>query len=246
MEPELVCLAYSPWSEKARWALDHHRIRYRVVPYQPLLGELALRARLRDVRGVVSVPVMRVAQGWVRGSLDIARWADRFGDGSPLFGDADRARRVDELDALAERALEAGRAFGLPRFLTEHEYLDSLAPRWIAPRLARPLVRFGVRRTLEKYRVGEHTPAEHERRLRDALTEIRGALHGRSQGTLLEGFSFADIAVAQALQFVEPANLGAFRMRETGRRGYRNAAIAEEFSDLIAWRDALYADHRAL
>ena len=36
---DLYSLVYSPWSEKARWALDHHRIAYRRVRYEPVIGE---------------------------------------------------------------------------------------------------------------------------------------------------------------------------------------------------------------
>jgi glutathione S-transferase len=35
---ELVAVPYSPWSEKARWALDHHALPYRETAYQPLIG----------------------------------------------------------------------------------------------------------------------------------------------------------------------------------------------------------------
>jgi len=37
---ELVGIPFSPWSEKARWALDVRRVPYRKVTYAPLLGEV--------------------------------------------------------------------------------------------------------------------------------------------------------------------------------------------------------------
>jgi glutathione S-transferase len=47
---ELLALPYSPWSEKARWALDVRGVPYRYRHYQPLLGELGVRRTLRKYR----------------------------------------------------------------------------------------------------------------------------------------------------------------------------------------------------
>jgi glutathione S-transferase len=52
---KLVALHYSPWSEKARWALDHHGVAYRYEEYKILLGEpklrLATKKRARQGHG---------------------------------------------------------------------------------------------------------------------------------------------------------------------------------------------------
>ena len=63
MMPELLGLPYSPWSEKARWALDARRVPYREVTYAPLLGEPALRLKLKRWRGNVTVPVLTDDEG---------------------------------------------------------------------------------------------------------------------------------------------------------------------------------------
>ena len=55
---EFVALSYSPWSEKARWPLEHHGIEFREHQYVPLLGAPRLRLRLRRLRGRVTVPVL--------------------------------------------------------------------------------------------------------------------------------------------------------------------------------------------
>ena len=47
--PRLVFLSISPWSERARWALDHHGIDYELVAHVPLLMqefEVAIREEL--------------------------------------------------------------------------------------------------------------------------------------------------------------------------------------------------------
>ena len=41
----LVSLKVSPWSERAKWALDHQRLSYQVVEHAPFLGERRLRGR---------------------------------------------------------------------------------------------------------------------------------------------------------------------------------------------------------
>src|SRR5580698_1853504 len=83
---ELLGLVYSPWTEKARWALDVRRVLYTFRPYQPILGEPALRLKLGRLRGRVSVPVLTLDDGRVLAdSADIARWADGRGEGPRLF-----------------------------------------------------------------------------------------------------------------------------------------------------------------
>jgi hypothetical protein len=42
-ERKLVSLHVSPWSERAKWALDHHRLAYTVVEHVPIAGERRLR-----------------------------------------------------------------------------------------------------------------------------------------------------------------------------------------------------------
>ena len=57
-QPTLIHLPYSPWSQKARWALDHHGIAYRTQKYLPMLGEPYLRWRTGRWRRRATVPVL--------------------------------------------------------------------------------------------------------------------------------------------------------------------------------------------
>jgi len=68
----LVGEAYSPFSEKARWALDHHRIPYAYREHYPLIGELSLRLRARRLKGRVSTPLLLAPEGPVLDSFAIA------------------------------------------------------------------------------------------------------------------------------------------------------------------------------
>ena len=84
--PELLGLPYSPWTEKARFSLDARRVPYTFRHYQPLVGEPALRLKLRRPLGRVTVPVLTTGDGRVLAdSMDIARWGDGRGEGPRLF-----------------------------------------------------------------------------------------------------------------------------------------------------------------
>src|SRR5881394_1648957 len=105
----LISLSYSPWSEKARWALDHRGVEYRTEEYTPMLGEPALRVRTRKLRGTISVPVLLGEGKAIFDSLAIARRADELGGGAVLFPEG-RGAEIDDWNAKSEAAMSAGRA----------------------------------------------------------------------------------------------------------------------------------------
>jgi glutathione S-transferase len=80
----LVGEYFSPWTEKARWALDHHRLEYRYREHVPLLGEALLRVRADRLTGRVSVPLLITDTGPILDSFAIAQHADRIGRGARL------------------------------------------------------------------------------------------------------------------------------------------------------------------
>ena len=157
---ELLGLVFSPWTEKARFALDVRRVPYTFRHYQPLIGEPALRVKLRRLTGSVTVPVLTLDDGRVLAdSADIARWADGRGEGPRLFPPEHEAAIVSFV-ALSERALAAGRALSLPRMLANDEALAEMVPRPIRRALGPFAARIGglgVARTLRKYNGDLHT-----------------------------------------------------------------------------------------
>lgn len=245
---ELLGLPYSPWSEKAKWALDARRVPYRYRTYQPLIGEPGLRIKTKRWRGNVTVPVMIDDHGVVYDdSAKIARFADSIGEGPVLFPsehDSEITRWID----VSERALDAGRVLSLHRTLKDPEALKELVPRGMRNALGAVAARvgeLGVRRTLAKYGVEGQSVTERALAVRACLDELRAGLaKSKSSGkTLFGAFTFADIAATQMLAFVTPPAFG-LRLGKASRRGFTDPDLARDYADLVAWRDALYEAHR--
>jgi glutathione S-transferase len=245
---ELLGLPYSPWSEKARWALDARKVPYRYRLYEPLIGEPALRIKTKRWRGAVTVPVMTGDDGRVYAdSADIARYADAHGEGPALFPKEHEAAIAHWID-VGERALDAGRALSLHRTLADDEALEELVPRGLRNALggfAARLGEVGVRRTLRKYGSGAASLETHRKTATDALDELRAALATSTSTpkTVLGTFTFADIAAAQMLSFVSPPAFG-LKLGKASRRGFTDPELASKYADLVTWRDALYEAHR--
>jgi glutathione S-transferase len=245
---ELLGLVFSPWTEKARFALDVRRVPYTFRHYQPLIGEPALRLKLRRPIGRVSVPVLTLDDGRVLAdSADIARWASVCGEGPRLFPPEHEAA-IAGFVALSERALAAGRAVSLHRMLADDEALVELLPRPLrALPLAARVGALGTARTLRKYDADRESRDTHRRTVLSALDELRSALakapSGESPQTLLGRLTFADIAMAQLVIFVEPPATG-LKLGPASRRSFTDPELRAQYGDLVAWRDALYGAFR--
>jgi glutathione S-transferase len=253
---QLLALPYSPWSEKARWALDARRVPYAYRVYTPLLGEPALRLRLRRWTGPVTVPILIDDGGaCIADSADIARWADARGEGPRLFP-PEHAADIEAFITLSERALAAGRALSLRRMLHDDDALREMVPRplrRVSPGAAARIAKLGIARTLRKYPIARSGASPSDPRaaapiLEAALDELRRALaaapkSGDAPPTLLGHFTFADIAAAQALAFVDPPTTG-LRIGRSSRRTFTDESLRERYEDLVRWRDALYGAYR--
>ena len=246
--PELLQISYSPWSEKARWALDVSGFAYTKRAYLPLLGEPALRRLLGQWRGPVAAPVLRDGERVIAGALDIARYAAEKTGNTRLFPKGEEARVLHYV-ALSNQGLAAGRALGLRRVLASPEALVELAPRQLQrlPRVAQAFSRVGVRYIYRKYGGHRNAPAVHERILTEALDALRFGLSetlSRAEPrTLLPELSYADIAMAQLLGSVRSPSDGP-RMGPASRAAFESPDLAARYADLLGWRDALYAHHR--
>jgi glutathione S-transferase len=242
MTATLYGMGYSPWTERARWALEHHRVPFEYREHTPLLGEIALRMKTRMTKP--TVPLLIEDDRVVMGSDVIGRHADKVGRGDPLFpGEHDAA--ISRWIALAEKLAGAGRVWIMSRLPhrrdAQAEALPPFLPESVRNVLA-PSAALGTSYIAKKYGVPSDAKAEVERTMRPALQELRDAIQ---RGTYLAPsgkFSFADIALAATVHVLRPhANA---KMGPATRDVWTNEALAEEFADLIAWRDTMYEKHR--
>lgn len=240
--PRLLALSYSPWSEKARWALDHHRINYRETEFLPLLGTPLLRLRLRQLGGKVTVPVLFVDGDAITDSYEIARYCDRVGAGVPLFP-AEELGEIARFNRLSEKACHAGRALATARVAEDPAAMEEAVPSLIPGPLRRPMGEVGVRYLDFKYALSRKELTEHRGALRQVLDTLGEELGDRQ--TLLLGFSFADIAMAAALQLVAPVEDRFIRLGRHTRTCMTDPEVVRDYAPLLRWRDALYQAFRA-
>ena len=195
----------------------------------------------------MTVPVLTDDGGRVfADSLDIARWGDGHGDAPALLPDG-REREIERWVDRSERGLNAGRALALMRVIGDRDALLEMVPRPLrqAGPAAVAIGRVAIERTLRKYGGQRDAAAVHARSLCDVLDELRAALASATGDppVLLGRFSFADIAMAQTLAFVQPPLFG-LRLGRASRRSFHDPALSARYADLISWRDAVYDAHR--
>ncbi|MBX3225214.1 MAG: glutathione S-transferase [Labilithrix sp.] len=238
--PDLILVGegFSPWTEKARWALDHHRLRYRYEEYTPLVSEPWLRIRANRPSGVISVPFLFDGDGLALGdSFAITREADRRGD-EPALVPTDLLDEITTWNERSERLMRAGRAQILARTEESKEVqIESLPPH--LPRAIRgvlaPTVRIATAYLRKKYAVKPVTDEE----LDAELGPIRAAISDDPTRPLLGRFTLADIAIATALQAVRPHTSEPPGLLPAQREAWARPELAARWEDVLAWRDAM-------
>lgn len=241
----LFALHVSPWSERARWALEHHRIVHERVHHAPFLGERRLRQVVGPGKKRATVPVLIAGDEVLTESWDIALYADRVGEGSALIP-AGREAEVREWNDLADRTMAAGRPLITRSLLASPDALDEAlppnVPRWARP-LLRPVGRYGMRWFARKYGLDLEDTAAPIAVMRAAFERARQAL-SKETPYLLGSFSYADIVMATCLQGVSPVADRYLRLGPATRKAWTHEELASEIPDLVAWRDKLYEMHR--
>lgn len=240
---DLVSESFAPWSEKARWALDHHRVPYRQVEYLPLVDEPWLRLRLRKPLARVTVPVLFAESGPVRDSLSIAEYADRIGKGTKLLP-RNRHAEILTWNDKSERALRATRVRVIARMEmvagAKAEALPKQIPGPLRPVLA-VTTGLALAHLRNKYALGRDMEGS-QATVRTILEDLRRALGGKPY--LFDTLTYADITMAVVLQGVRPVPDTFIALGPATRQVWSNEELAREVPDLLEWRDALYANHR--
>ena len=235
----LYGIAQSPWTHRARWALEHHHVRYDYHEHLPMLGEVLLRRKAKAKKA--SVPLLVDPEGEpVMGSFAIAKHAEQVGKGEPLFP-KEAADAVAKWNDVAEKITNAGRVDTLRKLKvdrdTQRDSLPGFFPGVVRSVLA-PTAALASSFLLSKYDLPEDFDVE--KTLQAGYEEVRKGLAGKEH--LLGKFTYADIAVATALQTLRPhpsAQLG-----PGTSKAWSHAKLADEFSDLVAWRDRIYEKYR--
>jgi glutathione S-transferase len=240
-----VVLPVSPWSERARWALDHHGLAYRTIEHVPFLGERRLRRLARSKPGErATVPVLRAGGQVLSDSWDIALYADREGRGSKLLP-AGAEAEIRRWNDLAERTMMAGRAITVRALLASNAALvESLPPDvpLVLRRLLVPFTRYGTRWFARKYALDLHDTRTPHEALRAALDALRKAIAG--SGYVLGQFGYADIVMATMLQGVVPVSDDYLPIGAATRQAFTLPELGAAYADVIAWRDGVYERHR--
>lgn len=238
----LYTLSYSPWSEKARWALDHHRIAYQERQHVPFLGEPLLRWRARSVGGeVLSVPLF-IDDGVALGdSHRILEHADAIGSGSRL-SDTPGCTLVNDI---CEAGLRQARARVVLRTIESPRALDEasevVSPAFLTP-LMRPVARYAARFLAHKHEAELRDVETPDRKLAESISLLEARLGNGDY--IFDDFSAADICLAMLLQAVEPVSGDYIPLKPATRECWRAPELAHRFAHLLEWRDAIYAKHR--
>ncbi|WNG43635.1 glutathione S-transferase [Archangium minus] len=239
----LVGLGYSGWTEKARWAMDHHRLAYQYREHIPLLGELRLR-RHAPPGGRGTVPLLLEDSGATMGSYAIAQRAEREGQGTPLFP-ATSLPEIEQWEQRSDAILRVGRAYMVQRLMqfpeAQVESLPSFVPAWARGPL-KPMARMAGSFLASKHEAASDPEALLLATVVPSLEQLRAALQGRR--FLTGTFSYADVTMAVTLQFIQPVGGSFIPLGPGQRKAWAHPALAERFADLLRWRDQLYTEHR--
>jgi glutathione S-transferase len=241
----LVSLKVSPWTERAKWALDHHGLAYEVVEHFPIIGERRLRGLVGPDKPQATVPVLIAGDDVLSESWDIAVYADRVGKGTKLIPPEHEAV-IRTWTTLADEAMQSGRALVVAALLANPSALDESGPpfvaAWLRP-LLRPIARRATRAFARKYGMRLEENDANTLLMRAALNVLR---QGRRPGSLflLGSFTYADIAMATMLQGISPVEDRFINLGPATRIAWTRQDLAGEYGDLIAWRNDLYERRR--
>lgn len=236
--PILYSIHHSPWSERARWALLHHKIAFEEREHVPLIGELALRMRT-PVKGKASVPLLVDEDTAVQGSLAIGEWVDARGKRDKLFPEGSRDAIARLYDALEDPLSAAREGFVRDLMNDEEAQLEAIPPLLRSLPFATLSAKLGTTFVASKYNA----------RIGSVDDRMRAGLRAVSDGVgkkdyVLDSFSFADIVGTSIVQAIAPGDDKYVKVPPGTRRLWNHKKLQKEFPHLIEWRDRVYAKHR--
>ena len=234
----LYVIHHSPWSERARWALLHHKIAFDEREHVPLIGELALRMRT-PVKGKASVPLLVEDDVAVQGSLAIGEWVDERGKKEKLFPEGSRETIKKLYDDLEDPLSAAREAFVRDLMNDTEAQLESLPPMLRSLPFATLSAKIGTSFVASKYNARIGSVDDRIRRGLRALSDAIG-----KKDYVLDSFSFGDVVGTSIVQAIAPGDDQYVRIPPGTRRLWNHAKLQKEFPHLVDWRDRVYSKHR--
>ena len=227
------------------WTMDHAAKPYVFEEYLPQVSTPWVRLRTGKYTGPLTVPILIGPQRLrLFDSFDIARHMAEVAPESGLVP-ADRREDMEALNALSHQIIYAGRLLAITPTLTNEGALREALPPLVPDSLrtaATPLARRFYRYLEAKYAQPGASEQELEQSMREGLSTMRERLDGKPY--LLDAFSYGDILLATSLQLVRPLSFEHMPLGPETASCWTRRGLAEEFSDLLAWRDGVYEAQR--
>lgn len=249
---KLIGMPISPYTERARWALDYCRVPYHFQEHLVMLGMPALRLQTGKWTGDLTVPVLIDGPQRFFDSFDIAQHAASLRSSKESSADEglfprDLLSAITEVNALSDEALDAARALTLLDMSHNADALRESVPPFIPKALsglATPLVRLGVSYLRSEFQIRPEDRDRHQGRLSAALERLENQLNAGGGLFLLGRLTYADFTAAVTLQFVCPAPQNRMPLGPAMRRLFTRPELMQRFSGLLAWRNTLYENYR--
>jgi len=248
---ELYYLHVSPWSEKARWAMDLSHYKYTKINFTPMITTPIVRLRSRNFTRKVTAPILISNQLCISDAYKIAQHVNSENNSKnhasvDLFP-LELKSQIDEWEILSNQILQAGRALVCIRMKNHRgAKLMSLPP--IIPSAIRPLMlpvaTTGLYYFKTKYGFDWNRREEYIETMSQGLRKVKEQLTN-SGDYLLGKFTYADIALAVTLQMIEPVGNKYIPLDSNTESCWKTPELKEEFSDVIEWRNRIYQKHRS-
>ncbi|MFZ0677849.1 glutathione S-transferase family protein [Candidatus Binatus sp.] len=223
---KLITMYGSPWSERVRWAFAFKRLPYEKQNYEPGVDEDAVK----KLTGQAMVPVLITGDKVIPDSSAILDWLEEAKPEPALLPKSAKERAIVTL--WEETALNAlgthGRTLITGRLLRIDDPEAQKSGKYFA----------------EKYGYSEFAEEQSRLTVTRILTSVRDTLSGR-QYLVGDTFTRADVTVAAMLMLLKAAPQEFFVFTPEVRFVYLDQLGDDPaFSEVFAWRDRMYKDHR--
>ncbi|KAL0490569.1 hypothetical protein AKO1_003045 [Acrasis kona] len=250
----IIYLPTSPWSVKVLWAFDLLGVeinKYDV--YTPVRDEYWLRWKTGKYTGTITAPVLLYKDDQQNSSIifesaEMVEFADkiRAADKPSLLPEQFK-NDIIEWNNMIDSMQNSQRALTFQKIISSDEeallsklpsFFKSSYTLWLGKRLATNTFK-GL---ASKYPAG--TPEQCQQDTHDALQKIRTRLQENKSGYLFgDSITYADLNTVIAFQGIKPVDEHILPMDPYLRRNMTYLEIADQYKDLIEWRDTIIQNH---